>query len=40
MLIDDLQALAGDLKLRAETAPVTDRSATAERMRRYKAGPL
>lgn len=35
MLIDDLQALAGDLQLRAATAPVADRAATAERMRRH-----
>ena len=35
MLIDDLQVLAGDLQLRAATAPVADRAATAERLRRH-----
>jgi len=35
MLIDDLQALADDLRLRAQTAPVAERSANAERLRRH-----
>jgi len=35
MLIDDLQALATDLALRASTAPVADRAEAAERLRRH-----
>jgi len=35
MLIDDLQALAADLALRASTAPVADRAEAAERLRRH-----
>jgi len=35
MLIDDLQALATDLALRASTAPLADRAEAAERLRRH-----
>jgi energy-coupling factor transporter ATP-binding protein EcfA2 len=35
MLIDDLQALASDLRLRAATAPGADRAAAAERLERH-----
>ena len=35
MLIDDLQALAADLELRAKTAPTPDLASNAERLHRH-----
>jgi len=35
MLIDDLQALATDLELRAKTAPTPDLASNAERLHRH-----